>query len=134
VPAFVCCQQVFPASGDPGADRADRDAADLRGLRVGQAEHLGEHERLPAVRGEPVEQQVQFDEILEPGGVAVVAGLCLLLVINRQNGDPGGAGVDTTDTTDTQLADVAAPPEPKTDGDVPDRRPPLRPAGRHNAA
>jgi predicted anti-sigma-YlaC factor YlaD len=65
----------------------------------------------------------------------LVAGLCLLLVINRQNGDPGGADlVDTTDTTDLQLADTAAPPEQKTDGDVPDRRPPLRPAGRHNAA
>jgi len=50
--------QVLAGTGDAGTDRADRAVADRRGLNIGTAEQLGQHERRPAVRVEGGEQKV----------------------------------------------------------------------------
>jgi predicted anti-sigma-YlaC factor YlaD len=63
----------------------------------------------------------------------LVAGLCLLLVVNRQDGGPRGADqADLAPAADSLGA--TEPPAPATGEDRPHRRSPLRPAGRHEAA
>ena len=50
--------QILASAGDARADRADRAAADRRGLGVGAAEQLGQHERRPSVRSQRGQQLV----------------------------------------------------------------------------
>jgi hypothetical protein len=58
VPVHPCegRDEVGPGAGDPRPDGADRAAGHFRGLGVGQAEQLGQHERLAAVGVEPGQQ------------------------------------------------------------------------------
>ncbi len=63
-------QQVHqgrPGAGDAGADRADRAVADLGRFRVGQAEDLGEEERLAALVRQAIQQVEQRDAVVEAG-------------------------------------------------------------------
>jgi predicted anti-sigma-YlaC factor YlaD len=61
----------------------------------------------------------------------LVAGLCLLIVVNRQSPDRAPHRSATGDDLDaTSPPEVDAPARPDGEG----HRPPLRPAGRHRAA
>jgi membrane-associated phospholipid phosphatase len=48
--------QVAASASDPGADRADRAVEHLGRLLVAQVQHLGQHERLPPIAVEAVQQ------------------------------------------------------------------------------
>lgn len=62
----------------------------------------------------------------------LVAGLCLLIVVNRSSRDPAPHGVAATaDDVDRASAPSVAEPTPR---DRPGGRPPLRPASRHRVA
>jgi len=74
-------EQIGPGPGHPRADRADGAADQFGGLGVLQAQHLGEHERLPPVGIEPGHEVVQFDAL---GGRGLDAPL------------PGDTGVEAT--------------------------------------
>jgi predicted anti-sigma-YlaC factor YlaD len=65
----------------------------------------------------------------------LLAGLILLILVHRKNGGatPGHA-LDTGTGTEVGTATATAPAEPSSDRDDGSARPPLRPAGRHEAA
>jgi predicted anti-sigma-YlaC factor YlaD len=64
------------------------------------------------------------------GHTLLVAGLILLVVVNRQTGTPSPGSAAGTGSASTSAAD---PPEPGPADDS-TGRPPLRPASRHDAA
>ena len=63
--------EIGTGPGDPGADRAHRAVADLGRLHIGKPQHLGEHERQPALGVEAGEEGLDRDG---PGGVGLVGG------------------------------------------------------------
>jgi hypothetical protein len=64
-------QEIGPGPGDAGPDRADRAVADVGGLLIRQAEHLGENEGEPAFGVEAGEERLDRDG---PGGIGLVRG------------------------------------------------------------
>ncbi|BDH12763.1 hypothetical protein HOK021_39420 [Streptomyces hygroscopicus] len=61
--------QGRPSAGDAGAECADRTVAYLGRFRVGQAEELGEDERLPALARQGCQQVERGDAVVEAGQI-----------------------------------------------------------------
>ena len=63
--------KIRPCPRDPGADRADSRVADLRGLGVRAAEHLGEYERGAAIVVETGDEVVEAESAVRVRNDAV---------------------------------------------------------------
>jgi predicted anti-sigma-YlaC factor YlaD len=63
-----CCGHRVASAGDTRPDRADRATDDVRGVGVGQAEQLGEHERFALVERQAGQQLAGLDRAVRVWG------------------------------------------------------------------